>query len=343
MHDDDVDQHRFAATASGPERRELIRRQSEVRAQRRQQSSMAEIGNESLQRALGGGVTGAVAMVFQVSTLMWMRTTVAYQYRYGSTTREALRALYSQGGALRFYQGVLPALLQAPLSRFGDTAANAGMVSALNACDSTRDLPTPVKTLASASAATCWRVMLMPLDTLKLMMQVEGANGATKLRAKLAVGGLPVLFHGASGLVTSAFLGHYFWYGTYNMLDARCPRYDDLWSTLARNAGVGFFASAVADTTTNSVRVLKTFRQTSETPISYSDAARDIMAKDGLRGLLGRGLVTRLFSNGVQAALFSATWKLLEARWNGPEKSTSQPQPRARYPPRKMSTECEVS
>ena len=62
-------------------------------------------------------------MSVQVITLMWMRTTVMYQYRYGSTTSEALRALYQQGGVRRFYRGVLPALFQAPLSRFGDVRA----------------------------------------------------------------------------------------------------------------------------------------------------------------------------------------------------------------------------
>ena len=39
------------------------------------------------------------------------------------TTSEALAALYAQGGIARFYQGMSAALLQAPLSRFGDTGA----------------------------------------------------------------------------------------------------------------------------------------------------------------------------------------------------------------------------
>ena len=68
-------------------------------------------------------------MVVQVSTLMWMRTTMNYQYRYGMSTTQALKAIYADGGGglrgvLRFYKGFLPALVQGPLSRFGDTAAN---------------------------------------------------------------------------------------------------------------------------------------------------------------------------------------------------------------------------
>eukprot|EP00965_Chrysotila_dentata_P060210 1996369-Pleurochrysis_carterae.AAC.1 len=118
---------------------------------------------EAAHRALGGGLTGAAAMGVQVCTLMWLRTTFYYQYRYGSSTREALAALYKQGGIRRFYQGLLPALFQGPLSRFGDTAANVGILSALDGCDATRGMPTGAKTLFSATAAAAWRVCLMPL------------------------------------------------------------------------------------------------------------------------------------------------------------------------------------
>lgn len=51
-----------------------------------------------------------------------------YQYRYGGTTTNALEKLWEQGGLPRFYQGIGFALLQQPLSRFGDTAANTGVV-----------------------------------------------------------------------------------------------------------------------------------------------------------------------------------------------------------------------
>jgi len=65
----------------------------------------------------------------QVLSLMWLRTTMNYQYRYGGTTTNALEKLWEQGGLPRFYQGIGFALLQQPLSRFGDTAANTGVVN----------------------------------------------------------------------------------------------------------------------------------------------------------------------------------------------------------------------
>ncbi len=69
-------------------------------------------------KATGGGLAGAAAMFVNVGTLMWMRTTVNFQYRYGMGTMEAIRHLYKDGGIRRFYQGVGPALFQGPLSRF---------------------------------------------------------------------------------------------------------------------------------------------------------------------------------------------------------------------------------
>ena len=39
---------------------------------------------------------------------------------------EVCTKLYAEGGVGRFYQGLTPALIQGPISRFGDTAANEG-------------------------------------------------------------------------------------------------------------------------------------------------------------------------------------------------------------------------
>jgi hypothetical protein len=63
-------------------------------------------------------------------------------------------------------------LPQAPLCRFGDTAANAGMLTLLAELPATQGLPLGVKTLAASSAAACWRMALTPVDVCKTMMQV---------------------------------------------------------------------------------------------------------------------------------------------------------------------------
>merc|ERR1719162_664757 len=89
---------------------------------------------------------------------MWMRTTVNYQYRNGGTFRGALTHLYGDGGIPRFYRGVLPALVQGPLSRFGDTAANTGVLTMLDSMESTKNLSVGIKTASASAAAALFRI-----------------------------------------------------------------------------------------------------------------------------------------------------------------------------------------
>ena len=77
-----------------------------------------------------------------------------------------------------------------------------------------------------------------------------------------------------------------------------------------RNALIGFCSSAISDTCSNSIRVIKTTKQTSTVPISYMSAVTTTIAKDGISGLLFRGLVTKIISNGCQGILFSVLWRL---------------------------------
>lgn len=55
-------------------------------------------------KALSGGIPGMAAMAVQVLSLMWLRTTVNYQYRYGTSMGVALSTLYKEGGIPRFYK-----------------------------------------------------------------------------------------------------------------------------------------------------------------------------------------------------------------------------------------------
>ena len=105
--------------------------------------------SDVLKKSIGGGTAGAMAMTVQVSSLMWLRTTMNYQYRYGTSTKQALKTLYNNGGIRRFYRGYIPALAIGPLSRFGDTVTN---TYALNYLENT-NLPTSVKTMAGSGLA----------------------------------------------------------------------------------------------------------------------------------------------------------------------------------------------
>lgn len=46
--------------------------------------------------------------------------------------------------------------------------------------------------------------------------------------------------------------------------------------------------------------------------MSYSQCVKSVVAKDGIVGLFGRGLKTRLLANGLQGMLFNILWKGIE-------------------------------
>ena len=152
----------------------------------------------------------------------------------------------------------------------------------------------------------------MPIDTAKTIMQVEGNRGWGSLMQKLKVGGPAVLYHGSMASAAATFVGHYPWFATYNTLDGYLAKYgrDEMHKRLLRSAFIGFCSSFVSDLCSNSIRVIKTSKQASSVPVTYLDVAREIIAKDGVLGLMGRGLGTKLLSNGVQGVMFSVLWRL---------------------------------
>ena len=269
------------------------------------------------QDALAGGIPGMVAMSTQVLTLMWLRTTINYQYRYGTSTSVAFRSLYNDGGIKRFYRGLVPALLQAPLSRFGDTAANAGVLSLLDNIETTRRLPIPIKTMAASISAAAFRIFLMPLDTLKTTLQVEGSRGISTLRTKIQNHGATTLYHGSLASSAATFVGHYPWFATYNYLDTVIPISQDntLSYKLGRSAIMGFCASFVSDCCANSLRVIKTTRQTSQESLTYAQVFQNIIKSEGVLGLMSRGLLTKIMANGAQGLIFSVAWKLAQDKY----------------------------
>ena len=172
-----------------------------------------------------------------VGALMWLRTTVNFQYKYGMGTTEALRHIYNDGGRglsglLRFYRGLGPALIQGPLSRFGDTAANEGAMAVMDSHPAFEGMPIALKSVGASAAAAAFRILLMPVDTLKTTLQVEGKNGMSLLGQKLRTSGPQVLWHGSLGVVSATFVGHYPWFFTRNQLQAVLPKYDRNTDTL---------------------------------------------------------------------------------------------------------------
>jgi hypothetical protein len=218
--------------------------------------------------------------------------------------------LYADGGIPRFYRGVLPALVQGPLSRFGDTAANTGILTLLNSLDATKDISVGFKTVAASAAAALFRIFLMPVDTVKTTMQVTGKFSNVVDKVKLS--GPTALYNGSLAAASATFVGHYPWFLTYNYLSEALPKQDTQLGELGRRAIMGFSASAISDTCSNSIRICKVYKQSYATQISYPQVVRNVIAESGVSGLMFRGLETKILANGLQGILFSILWKHFE-------------------------------
>ena len=287
---------------------------------------------KSAKRALGGGKAGASAAVVQVLSLMWLRTAMNYQYRYGGDLTSSLKTLYSDGGIGRLYQGLPFALVQGPLTRFGDTAANVGILALLNSIPETQALPLPIRTAAGSITAGLWRIFLMPIDTSKTAMQVEGKSGLDNLFERVTSEGPAPLYQGSLASAAATAAGHFPWYLTYNSLNEYLPMAskEEVLLTLLRSAFLGLSASCVSDCVSNSLRVIKTTKQTAGLgkaattggevsgeanegkEISYQEALQLVLETDGIQGLFFRGLQTRLLTNAIQGAVFSVLWKYFQ-------------------------------
>lgn len=281
------------------------------------QEDYSKVLKKSMDKAFRGGISGGIAMAINICTLMPLRTAVNYQYRYGTSGMQSIRTLYRDGGILRFYRGFGFAIIQGPWSRFGDTFANSGTMALLNSTESTKDLNVGTKTLLASSAASLFRIISTPIDTCKTTLQVEGKNGLQKIVQKFRNSGgfprgVPILWYGALGSASATFVGHYPWFFTYNYLQERIPEQETVIGNLSKNAFIGFSASAISDTCSNSIRVLKTYRQTHPETISYTSSIKEIISKDGVISLFGRGLKTKIISNGIQGSLFAVLWKYIE-------------------------------
>ena len=264
---------------------------------------------QELQQAIKAGLNGYKAMTIQVFSLMWLRTIMNYQYKNGGSFKEVFLKLYKEGGIRRFYSGIIPALVQGPLCRFGDTFSNAIVLNILK----NYNIPIFIKTGIASSTAGLIRIILTPVDIVKTMKQTEGGNAMKMIKKKIKENGLISLYDGAMANGVLTLIGHYPWFIVHNYLDKYLPMYNNsIALSLMRNAFIGFISSCVSDSISNSIRVLKTSIQTEEEKKSYKEICLNIIKKEGIKGFFMRGLSTRLLTNGIQGLMFNVMWKYFD-------------------------------
>ena len=70
------------------------------------------------------------------------------------------------------------------------------------------DLDVALKTVACSGAAGLWRILIMPVDTVKTTYQVAGGeNALDQLRERLQKQGVGTLYEGALATSAATFVG----------------------------------------------------------------------------------------------------------------------------------------
>lgn len=246
-------------------------------------------------------------MAVNVSTLMWLNTVTNNQYVHGTKAGDTFKALYRQGGLARFYNGFATTLIHGCVARFGDIYAHSIVKENSNNCSI-------VNTLQSATLASGIRGLITPIETLKVMRQVDNSRDCkiTRLYRKARQHGPSTLWNGSGAVFTSNFVGYVPWFYTYDVLNNLVRKFEDPCHQIIRNGSIGFVASVVSDVVSNSVRVLKTLKQTDALNRSYITIVKNALHEKDSTCILFRGLSTRICTNGVQSVLFTVLWNLFD-------------------------------
>jgi len=102
-------------------------------------------------------------------------------------------------------------------------AANVGILALLDSIPELEVLPLPLKTACGSICAGLWRIVLMPVDTSKTVMQVEGKEGLDELYRSVKDIGPGPLYRGSVASAAATAVGHFPWFLTYNFLNDALP------------------------------------------------------------------------------------------------------------------------
>eukprot|EP00904_Undaria_pinnatifida_P008552 jgi/Undpi1/4827/HiC_scaffold_19.g08180.m1 len=291
---------------------------------RRPQPQRSLTSTEALRHSFNVGLSGGGATVFSVATMMWLHTIITYQQRHGTKFGDTCKTLWRAGGPRRFYRGLLPSLMAAPLCRFGDTLSNEMAMVWFNgqqtgSSDPRRNrepVPMWVATFLGSLGAAAFHAVVVPLDTYKVIMQVDGKEGMSMMKRRIALRGPIAAYDGALAFAGGSLMGHYPWYLTYNLLEQHIPRKGEGRSRRTRSAFIGAMSSIVSAAASNAFRVLKVYRQSHDRPdgLTYRQSIKNIIKKDGggargAFGVFGRGLCGRVAASALQGLVFNMIWQ----------------------------------
>ena len=188
-------------------------------------------------------------------------------------------------------------------------------------------MPMASQTALASLGGASWRIALTPWTRSRRPFRCRAPGRSSFPKEKVKTGGIGVLYGGAAANFAANWVGNYPWFVTFNYLQANVPKYDGV-KGLARNAFFGMSASFVSDCVSNSLRVVKTIKQTNaDANIGYMGAVKTVIEKDGLKdSLRPRSPDPSHHQHFAQSMVFSVFWKAIEAKLNAAAEKKNEKQ-----------------
>ena len=244
-------------------------------------------------------ITGAT--IFQQSSTYWVKTLVKNQYVYGEPIISTFKTLFRSTEPFRFYSGMLPTITKAIIGRNADILCYKFYLEKL---DSNKEHIA----LISGLSASVIKVGFMPLDTISNLYQIHGKNAEQIIKKQYGKENY-FFYRGTTAYIALTSIGSSVWLYTYSKLNETQLHTNKN----INNALIGISASIMSDSVINPIRILKTYKQSHNDYITYSNIIKNIVKKDGgwLKSYF-RGYGVRMCLNAFNSGLFMVLWKNFE-------------------------------
>lgn len=247
------------------------------------------------------------------------KTIIKYQYVNGSSLAFTLTKMVYNEDKLRLFRGISPNIIKYSVGKMGE----ASIYTYFKNID--KDNNEISKLSMTSLYITLWRINLMPFDTMSNTLQVHGQEGYQIIKRRIRSFGIGTLYSGTViyGLIN--YINCFTWFGIYNTMNNLLD--NDINGNILRNDKngniinanndikngiIGFTSTLGSDIINNPFRVIKTYKQSYDTRISYTDSFNYIIKEGGYKNLFIRGFGVKTFLNCITSSFYVIMWKRLE-------------------------------
>ena len=242
------------------------------------------------------------------------KTIIKYQYVNGSSFPLTLRKMVYNEDKLRLFRGISPNIIKYSVGKMGE----ASIYTYFKNID--KDNNEISKLSMTSLYITLWRINLMPFDTMSNTLQVHGKEGYQIIKRRINTYGIGTLYSGTIFYGLINYVNCFTWFGIYNamnnLLDNNKVVKDNIngnnLNNDIKNGLVGFTSTLGSDILNNPLRVIKTYKQSYDTRISYTDSYNYIIKEGGYKNLFIRGFGVKTILNCITSSFYVIMWKRLE-------------------------------